>query len=241
MAFAGDERGVGGQGGPPVRRGHVAIGTHTHTGADLHDFSLGRPAAGYVVGNPPPVDEWTTLVDHRAAACPDSASRVAPLPKRRTGDPPIDTLPRSFIPPQDHGPAVSGPRPHLPPADPGPAQSSPARWRATERQRGRPKTSQASRIRTASQHGPAPVTLRDHSTRSVPGPLLVNNHVPPHRHSDRILSLADEITSSGCAAAAIDGPFHGERVTSPLTPVECQGRITAEDISRVPLVAGSKG
>ncbi|MFI9809947.1 MFS transporter [Streptomyces sp. NPDC052301] len=30
MAFAGDERGVRGQGGPPARCGHVAIGTHAH-------------------------------------------------------------------------------------------------------------------------------------------------------------------------------------------------------------------
>ncbi|MFF7601906.1 dienelactone hydrolase family protein [Streptomyces mirabilis] len=45
--------------------------------------------------------------------------------------------------------------------------------------------------------------------------------------------MADEIASSGCAAAAIDGPFQGERVTSPLTPVEYQGRIAAEGISRV--------
>ncbi|MFG2480762.1 dienelactone hydrolase family protein [Streptomyces fagopyri] len=63
--------------------------------------------------------------------------------------------------------------------------------------------------------------------------VLLGHGGSGHRHSDRILSLADRITSSGCAAAAIDGPFHGERVPSPLTPAEYQGRMVAEGISEV--------
>ncbi|WP_369244339.1 dienelactone hydrolase family protein [Streptomyces sp. R41] len=45
--------------------------------------------------------------------------------------------------------------------------------------------------------------------------------------------MADLVTSSGCAAAAIDGPFHGERVASPLTPTEYQGRMAAEGLGQV--------
>ncbi|MGW3852704.1 dienelactone hydrolase family protein [Streptomyces fagopyri] len=98
--------------------------------------------------------------------------------------------------------------------------------------------------------------VSDHSTRrsfminrpfsAVPGtvwtprspsgavPLVLLGHGGSgHRHSDRIRSLADRITSSGCAAAAIDGPFHGERVTSPLTPAEYQRRTVAEGIGNV--------
>lgn len=79
-----------------------------------------------------------------------------------------------------------------------------------------------------------PGTVWTPSGRSEAVPLVLLGHGGGgHRHSDRVLSMADRITSSGCAAAAIDGPFHGERVASPLTPAEYQSRIAAEGVDRV--------
>lgn len=83
-------------------------------------------------------------------------------------------------------------------------------------------------------HSTIPGTVWTSNGRSGAVPLVLLGHGGSgHRHSERVLSMADRITSSGCAAVAIDGPFHGERVASPLQPVEYQRRMAAEGIGRV--------
>ena len=79
-----------------------------------------------------------------------------------------------------------------------------------------------------------PGTLWTPDGRRGPVPLVLLAHGGSgDRRSARNLALAEGITRAGLAAAAIDSPYHGERVPAPLTPAEYQPRIVAEGVERV--------
>lgn len=82
--------------------------------------------------------------------------------------------------------------------------------------------------------GPVPCTVWTPTSRSGPVPMVLLGHGGSgDRHSARITSTAVRLVSAGIAAAAIDGPYHGERVASPLSVAEYQARIGAEGIDTV--------
>jgi dienelactone hydrolase len=82
--------------------------------------------------------------------------------------------------------------------------------------------------------GPVPGTVWIPASRSGPVPLVLLGHGGSgDRNSARVTSMAARLTTAGIAAAAIDGPYHGERVSSPLSTAEYQARIAADGIESV--------
>lgn len=82
--------------------------------------------------------------------------------------------------------------------------------------------------------GPVPGTVWAPASRSGPVPLVLLGHGGSgDRSSSRIVSMAGRFASAGFVAAAIDGPYHGERLSSPLSTTQYQARIAAEGIDRV--------
>jgi hypothetical protein len=79
---------------------------------------------------------------------------------------------------------------------------------------------------------PALVACREHKTSHEPPSLLFHGG-SGHKRTDRHLRMGRWLASAGLAVIAIDGPYHGSRVSAPMAPSVYQQLIADEGIEPV--------
>jgi dienelactone hydrolase len=81
--------------------------------------------------------------------------------------------------------------------------------------------------------GPVPGVLWSPETTTAPPTVLLFHGGSGHKRSERHLRMGHRLAAAGLAVIAIDGPYHGDRVPSPMAPCVYQQLIVDEGIERV--------
>jgi len=79
-----------------------------------------------------------------------------------------------------------------------------------------------------------PAALWRPASGTAPGLVLLGHGAGGHKRARRMIDLSRWlVTEAGLAAVAIDGPFHGDRHTEPITPERHQALVAAEGAAAV--------